>query len=185
MPESASQNVTSSQGIPYNDANTIQIRLNPDQYLARIEMYLRGAMVNHYQDEQGKLKTEVVQRGQAKANEYGVDQILLYLSGLISPTIVQGNFPINKNGYSEAYDIFIFHLRSDIGDYLLMNEDDFEIDSKETLGIIRFIMNVITPFMTRLLGNKERESYYHSFKDTQSNTIKEGGGFSLFKGKGK
>jgi len=67
-----------------------------------------------------------------------------------------------------------------LGEMLMINLYNYEIKEEEYQMIIDSLMNLIIPFMTRLLGNKERSSYGETFKEVSSSTASDSRKFPTF-----
>lgn len=165
-------NTSSNQG--FNQGSALQIRLETSQIIENVEMFLRGAIIIVEQDEKGRISTKRVDRGLKKANDLGIQTILNYLQLILNPQVVQGNFPVDSPGHSTAYEDYIYDKRVDLTEMLVLNCYNWEIMDEDIDGIIDSVMSIITPFMTRLIDNKERESYETTIKHSESNTLREG-----------
>ena len=160
---------------PYMDPTLADLRLKTRELIQQIEIYLSGEKVEHtIQNDQ--IVSIVNQITKPKCNSYGLSSILNWISMVINPQVVQGNFPMNKMGFSQEFEDFCYYFRMDMGDYLMINLDSFAIDESEYNGMLDCIMNIIRPFMSRLIDNKERESYYKTLESKEStNTMSKGG----------
>ena len=174
---------TTSNNQYYTSSTALQIRLDTTMLMENIELFLRGAKIVVEQDEAtGKITTKRVSLGEAKANDRGIQSILNWMQLMLNPQVVQGNFPTDNSGQSSMYEQYIYYARIDLSESLIVNCYNWEILDEDIDVIIDSIMNAIEPFMTRLIGNKERESYDATIKHLESNTIQEGGnqGFKLW-----
>lgn len=142
-----------------NDFNVIRMRLDTHELLDQIELFLRGSRYTLQQNEQGRYTSQEIKMGSPKANKLGIQSIMNWLTGTINPHVVQGNFPVDKHQYSPNYERYIEEFQLNIGKYLVLNCYEFGLEEEEIEGMIDFIMNVTIPFMSRLIGNKERASY--------------------------
>lgn len=165
----------------YVNTNILEMRLNTDAVMNKIDTFLRGEIYNTIYDENGQGQVQVIPISKAKANEEGVQAIMNYIISIINPQVVQGNFPCDRHGESEMYRAFIDEVHDGIRDLIIVNCYKWDINDGDLGLIIDFIMNLIQPFMTRLIGNKERESYSETLRMTESNTLKDKSGFNLFK----
>ena len=152
-----------------SDYNIIRMRLDTQPLLDQIELFLRGSRFTVV-EENGKLKTNQITLGVSKANSTGIQSILNWLSATINPHVVQGNFPIDKNGYSQMYSQYIYDFQINLGNYLVLNVYKFEMNEDEIEGTIDFIMNLTIPFMSRLIGNQERKSYGKTMETKELHT---------------
>jgi len=165
------------QGIQYktdNNFKTIQIRLNTKDLIDKIEVFLRGYKIIYSYDKNNKLISEKVITGVEKCNENGIQSLLNWLNGTINPQVVQGNFRLDeKTGESSAYNNYIQEYNLDLTTYIFENLYEWEIKEPDINGIINFIMLLVQPFMSRLIDNKERESYGESLRSIESNSIQQ------------
>lgn len=175
MPEQleSSYNTSTSTNIGYSSANALQIRLDTQNILENIEMFLRGNRLIVEQDETGKITTKQVNMGRARANSLGVQSILNWLQNIINPQVVQGNFPSDSPGHSSMYEDYVFWVRVNLVRVLVINRIQWGVNALDVDFICDSIMNTVEPFMTRLIDNKERESYEQTLRHNESNTIKE------------
>ncbi len=146
----------------YQNTSALQIRLDTEQMLKRIELFLRGKIETQYATEDGKIMSQVMKIGKPFANEIGVQGILRKISMIINPQIVQGNFD------RERYDDYIEEVNMDLVDAIVINQYEWEVQSSDVQDIIDSIMHSIIPFMSRLIDNKERESYSTTLKTLES-----------------
>lgn len=179
MADTQQNNTSGTITQPLIDPTLIRLRLDTKDILQSIEVFLRGEKIEYTMDESGQIVTLKTKIGEAKANPKGIASILNWISLTINPHVVQGNFPSNGAGYSKEYEDFCYYFQVELGNYLMLNIYNFNIDESEYQGIIDSVMNIVRPFMTRLLDNKERESYFQTLKTQESsNTMSRG--FSLF-----
>jgi len=176
----SSYNTTTESNKYYQSATALQIRLETSQMIENIEMFLRGAIIVVEQDEKtGKIKTRRVNRGQAKANDLGIQSILNWIQLILNPQVVQGNFPVDSPSHSTMYEEYIYNVRVDLTSMIVINCYNWKIIDEDIEMIIDSIMNAIEPFMTRLIDNKERESYVDTIKHVENNSVKEGKGSNM------
>ena len=165
-----------------NNYNLLQLRLDPSNILNEAKMFLNAEIEVVKQDEQGNFSRDIIPVGIPKANKRGIASILNWLQMTVNPQVVQGNFPMDKLGHSEMYDKYIMEFQIDLGDMIYTNLYNYGIDEDEAQPIIDAIMNLVKPFMTRPIGNKERESYGETFREINSNVVGNKGGLpNLFK----
>lgn len=173
----ADSNTTNSIMKAYNEYNSLRIRLDTTTLLDQIELFLRGAKIIIEQDQAtGKIVSRKVKIGKAKANDEGVQSLLNWFSSTINPSTVQGNFPIDKSGFSSKYEDYIYEYHVELTSLLVQNCYAWEIDEDEIDGIIEFVILLVIPFMSRLIDNKERESYYETIKSIESSSVLRGKG---------
>jgi len=162
----------------YNLAGVMELRLDTRPILDQIEAFLRGKRLLGYRDGKDGFNEAVWGSiGKARANDEGIQSLLSWLEHSINSQTVQGNFS------PEQYDDYICEFEIDLGEYIMINLHNWDININEIDGIINCIMKVTIPFFSRLIDNKERESYGQTMKSIESNTVekKKGGLFGMFK----
>lgn len=164
----------------YSDFHALKIRLDTTQLLDQIAAYLRGTTQIVEQDKHGAIKTRTEVTGVPKANPHGIQSIINWISATTNTQTVQGNFPIDKHGVSQRYDSYIEEYHIELTELLVVNCYHWQINDDEINGIIEFVMLMIIPFMSRLIDNKERESYGETMKSIESSiTRAKGAGVPL------
>lgn len=158
----------------YNNPTVLQIRLDADIIVDKIELFLRGARYVVKEDKDGRTITERVPIGEPKANDLGVQSVLNKITTIVNSQTVQGNFTI------EQYDQYIEEINIDLVSELVENCVNWEILDEDIEVICNFIMSLTIPFISRLVDNKERESYGETIKTVESNRVESSGGFKLF-----
>lgn len=158
----------------YNSESALKIRLDTASLIERFELNLKGYKEVVRQDDGGKIVIQAVKIGEAKANEAGIQEILRWLEGILDPAVVQGNYT------EDRYLKDLYRIRTSIAVDLMINLNTFQIKEEDYEGIIDSMMAIIRPFLSRLLDNKERESYETTIRSSESNIIQEkGGGMKL------
>ena len=153
----------------------IQMRLDTNSLLEKIEIFLRGGKMVYAYDSEDKLQGNYVSNGEAKCNNKGIQTLLNWIAGTINPQVVQGNFSLDmKSNISTAYDNFIKEYNIELANMVVLNVYDWEMKEEDMNGVINFIMLLIIPFMTRLIDNKERESYSDTIKTVESSKYESG-----------
>lgn len=183
MPEQESSlNTTTSLNKGYNVASALQVRLDSSQIIENVELFLRGTKLVVEQDPTtNKITTKRLPLGKAKANDIGVQSVLNWIQLILNPQIVQGNFPVDSPAHSTMYEDYIYYARIDFTEMLIINCYDWEICDNDINVIVDSIMNAVEPFMTRLIDNKERESYDSTLRHVETSSTKEGKeAFKLF-----
>lgn len=175
-------NISSNRA--YQGATALQIRLQTNELIENIEMFLRGTMTITEQDESGNIFTRQILKGQPKANDLGIQSLLNWIQLILNTQVVQGNFPSESKGRSDMYTMYIYNVRMDLAHTIILNCYNWEIEDDDITMIIDSILNAVEPFMTRLIDNKERESYDATVKHVEHSTLKEGqSGFKFLGGK--
>jgi len=163
---------------------TIEIRLNTDKLINQIEVFLRGGKIVNVYDKEGNLHENYIEEGIKKCNDLGVQTILNWISATVNAQVVQGNFLVNKKtGRSDDYDNYIEEYNREFASQIILNIYNWEITESDAEGIINFVMLLIISFMSRLIDNKERESYGQTMRSIESSSVQtpKGFGFGLDK----
>jgi len=151
----------------YNTASIIDIRLNTTQFVDQIQDFLQGTKTEIAFEEEKPVK-RITKITTPKANNKGVNSIMLYIKSTFNPQIVQGNI---EN--FESLDNMMAYFREDFSKYLMINLNKFEISEEEYEGIIDFIVFSMRNFLSRLVGNKERESFSNTMVSRESSNTQE------------
>lgn len=161
-------NYQASSNREFNNASALQIRLDTRPLIEDIELFLRGARIESYMDEKGQIKTKSVSIGRPKANPLGIQSIICLITSLINAQNVQGNFS------KEQYFDFVYWARLDFATAIMYNLDRYEIREEDYSLIVDQVMNMVEPFMSRLIENKERDSYAETIRHNEVNTLQQG-----------
>jgi hypothetical protein len=138
----------------YNNAGIIQIRLDTELVLEKIEFQLRGQRsMLVFNPETQRPDTKVVKIGEPLANEEGIQSILQFVGSIINAQVVQGNMKI------EDVRRFCGEKRVELAFNIGINRINWGIKATSIESICQSAFNVYWPFMTRTIDNKERESY--------------------------
>lgn len=159
MKQTEDEGLSATYSQPVIDSNIINIRLNMSELLNDIQSTITGVVIEYYEDEDGELKRKSVRTSPPTMNEIGCVKVMRWLKNVFNTAVVQGNFHVDKTGKSEEYERWVINFQKNLGHYLMINMYYFELDIDEYEGLIDSIMTAVEPFMTRLKGNKERESY--------------------------
>jgi hypothetical protein len=159
-PQNAQEYVTSNQ--EHVVQGVIQLRLDTQPMLDSIEAFLRGRRMLGY--DQQTFKPVYGPIGSTKANEEGIQTIMSWITPLFSPHTVQGNYSDRDelNGY-------LCYVQKGLAKVIMANREEWEIKRQDYCGIIRFIMCTAEPFFSRLIQNKERESYQSTVRTVETN----------------
>jgi hypothetical protein len=156
----------------YVNDSAIKIRLDTENTLTKIEIFLRGQKINYYQDPTGEIVSQQVTFGSPKANEQGIQNILGYLQGIFNASVVQGNYKFQEDYYND-----MAQIREDLTETFMLNAQKWDLIETEMGGIVDMLMSMIKPFMSRLIDNKERESYNNTIRSVQSQNVKDNNQF--------
>lgn len=158
----------------YTSASALQIRLNVEPVLTQLELDIRG-LREMWDDETQALKVVRVSEplfitkkssGDYSANDKGIHMYLAFIRSVINTQVVQGNLK------EDDYEITLYRIRRRIATDLMINRINWGLEIHNYNYVIDLAMNLMENFMTRLIGNKERESYANTFKTVESsNTV--------------
>lgn len=144
------------------DTTMIKYRLDTTEVLRDIELYLRSAKLMLKKASDGTTYEVMEPVGHPLANEEGVQAIIGYLRLQLSSHNVQGNYD------RPQYDNFIYEVNRDLAENLMINMIDWGVTDKNYTHIITSMMHTLQMFISRLIDNKERESYGQSLQSRES-----------------
>ena len=134
---------------PQPTDNALKIRLETEDTLEKIEMYLRGEAWAYNQA--GEL-TKILE-DDPKANEKGVRALMSVLHSYVNKSAVQGNLSTEQ-----VNNLMVdFHLG--MGNLLGFHCSEWGIDRNDRRSIVNFIEPFVFMFISRTKDNKERDSY--------------------------
>jgi len=129
------------------------MRIDTQPLMRKIEMFLNSTRTVLKQDSKGMWYEELARFGEPLCNPEGVNGIMKIIEMVINPQVVQGN--IKRQDYEEIR----FYARTEIASSIISNCVDWQIKDNKLKMIIDSVMRSIELFLTRLIDNKERESY--------------------------
>jgi hypothetical protein len=148
----------------FQNSTSLQLRLSTDNVVRQVEMYLRGVRTVVVQDQiTGLIREDVVWKGKPLVNDEGLQGIMNFVEIIFNPSVVQGNF-LDYDMYAD----YLERTRKDLSDHLMKNFYAYGISEDNYNGIIDTLMRFIEPYMSRLLFNKERDSYAQTIKSVES-----------------
>lgn len=157
------QGGTYTNNMGYNGDSIIKIRLDTQQLLNQIESFLKGQSIQLRQDPNTGLVTEeIIKTGAPLANDKGVHAVLSFASATINSQTVQGNYEWEMWREEVAW------CREQLAINIFVNHDDWGISPQNTGLISDVVMNMIKPFLTRLVNNEERKSY-SNYQEVRTN----------------
>ena len=174
--EGQDQTVTQAANTNFNNFTIIQLRLDTDKVLEKIEIFLRGSIFVYEEDEQGNIIQRQKQAGTPKANDEGIQSLMNMVSCVVNPQTVQGNFTVDE------YDDYIEEVNISLAKAIVTNCYTWAIKDQDIESITEFIIHLIRPFMSRLIDNEERKGYSNTMRHVESNTMQKSG-FKIFGGK--
>lgn len=174
----------SQDNTEYISTSIMQLRLDSKEVLERLRFFLEGTRIVTDVDDEGQQIYKKIQVTEPKANSEGVNSLMSFLETKINPQVVQGFFPSDAKGNSQAYDNYLADVHESLLDIVITNCEDWDMRDEDLSLIIDTFMQMIEPFMSRLIGDGERKSYSQTMKVSENSTVKENGGFNLFSKRG-
>ena len=156
--------------------NKIESKLFTKNILIKgLRIYLTGKIIEtKYDDESGEPKSMEITIAKPKANPQGVHFLLNFFEGIVNPQTVQGNLVD-----SEMYEDMIEEIHLGLNQDIINNMYMWDINEDEADPLINNMITTIRLFLTRTIGNKERESYNQTIRHQESSSISNQKGFSL------
>lgn len=154
------------------EATILKYRLDTEAVLSAIRTYLEGISKEtvYAKDEKGQLKAYEQFVSNPKANPEGIHALMSFMQSCVNSPAVQGNFTTEGR-----YDFYIYEVNVSLVKMIVINCPAWEIADEDIEPICDFIMQLIIPFMSRLINNKERESYMGSLQSQETITKDRGG----------
>ena len=159
---------SSFNGSFVSDTNILTLRLDTSPLIKDIEVFLRGTRLEKVNDEKGVTSFQQIEVGKPLMNSEGVQAIINYLRLTLSPHTVQGNFT------DSDYRFFVAEMDNNLSCNTMINLDRWDIDENDYDHINDSIISSVQLFVSRLIDNKERDSYNATMRSVESNTINEG-----------
>lgn len=156
--------------------NILQLRLDTSELINRLQQFLSGFIIVPERGTDGKTRFVEQKIGMPLCNKRGTQHLVNYVSGIINPSVVQGNY--EESQYYSHLD----RIHASISRQLIVNYHDWEMSYNDLEMICEFIMNLIEPFLSRLKDNKERESYFATLRTQENSRVENGGGIKRFFG---
>lgn len=139
------------------------MRLDTSKILQDMELFLRGQRLVPTIDVQNQQTgLEVRSFGKPLMNEEGIQCVLMQLSQTVNSHGVQGNWS------KDLYEQFIAEADFNFSKDLWVNLRKWAVDIENYNVISNAIMNLLQQFASRIIENKERESYGMSMKTSES-----------------
>jgi len=171
MPEDI--RVSSANNAGYTGESVLRIRLDTQAVVQQIEHFLRGEIVKFKYREDGSVEEYREKIGKSLANDEGVHALLSFINMVNSQT-VQGYYEWDHWREEVSW------IREQLAIDVFSNMNRWGIESDNIGLICNGIMNIIKPFLTRLVNNEERKSYANYHEHSQTNTVPKKGLLSGF-----
>ena len=158
----------SEVGKVYDTSSVLQIRLSTQYIIDQIETFITGKIKTVvYDKETGEPTIKYEQITQPKANKLGQQILINKVQAIINSAVVQGNFDETR------YENYIDNVWQDLQDDLIINMPEWEVHESDYNAIIDNIMYMVIPFISRLLDNKERDSYAQSLRVEEKSQLQQ------------
>jgi hypothetical protein len=153
----------------YNQPNILQLRLDTSEILENFKIFLSGDVLVPERAEDGGTVYIRKSIGKPICNQKGVQQLINYISGLINPSVVQGNYTF------EQYENHLNRIHKTITRQLLVNYHDWNMQYADLELVNDVVLNIMETFLSRLIDNKERDSYATTLKSNETSRVDTGG----------
>lgn len=146
-------------GFNQQSPGALQQRTDTQLMLEKVEAFLKGSRITGYKSyDDGRIEPVFSQTGRPLMNEIGIQNMMNTLSLWFNPHTVQGNFTFDQ------YQYYIEELAISVRKRVMTNLHDWDVDIKNFTLITDDIILVAQAFFSRLIENKERESYSETMK---------------------
>jgi hypothetical protein len=150
----------------FTSASALELRLRSDQLIDQIYNYLTGKVYVQETNENGDVMIVRKQIVDPKMNDKGANSTIAMLKLVINPSVVQGYWT------RDYFNLKVYMIRRSLADSLMLNLNNYDIHEDYYEEIIDNIMILVAGFLSRLVDNKERESYANTLKTVENNTSK-------------
>lgn len=165
-------NNPSSEGV-------IKLRLDTAKLLQDFEFFLTGKkLVPVFNPEKQVTEFYTEQRGKRLINDEGLMSVLMILNNTVNSQGVQGNWK------AEYFEQSVQETDYNFSCDLWVNMRRWEVDIENYNIICNAFMNLYQQFASRIIDNKERESYGLSMRTSESVVQTPNRAVSLFGGGG-
>lgn len=164
--EQAEQQQTALTRVAAMTESALQIRLDTEPLLDKVELFLRGEKLNYeHNKDTGSTTVTKVKCGTPLANELGIQMILNWVTLIINPQTVQGNLK------EEQINQLMIDLKLGLAFNFMTSYKEWGIDKNNRRFINRAIENCCRLYVSRTLNNEERISYAQSIRHIESNRL--------------
>ena len=148
----STSNYNLGNDLQLNNPSFAQLRLDTRPMLRDIELFLSAKRVV-LKEIDGKTIEEEMQIGRPLANQDGITALLNIVHLSANHHVVQGNLD------DDRYIDLCYWTRIEITNQIVINCVEWGIEDQKLELVIDTLMRFYQTFLTRLLDNKERESY--------------------------
>lgn len=126
-----------------NSDSTMQLILNPNDFLKEIELFLKGYYTTTvYDQETGTTSYQNVKIGEPKANSEGVNALMVWLRTKFSPLISMGNIS------TDQYGDMLSRTRTALARNLMIKRIDYGISLSTYTELIDIFMESFEAYFT-------------------------------------
>jgi len=161
----------------YTNPGVLQLRLDTAEIIERVQRFLSGVVLVPSTQADGSTKLVNQKVGQQICNEKGVQHITNMVHSVVNPGVVQGNYNESR------YELHVYQFHTTLASTLVANYLEWQMQFEDLELVITFVMNMVCPFLSRLLDNKERESYAQSIRTMESSRVDSRNSWMPFGGK--
>jgi hypothetical protein len=137
----------------FNTPSALQMRLDTTTIIRQIDCFISGELLLYAPDDTGITRPYKEKIGEPLVNAKGRQCVLTYLNAVLVPAVVMGNWSSKFFRYKLA------EIRRSLNVTMMLNLYDWEISETDYIFIIDTILDTLSGFLSRLIENKERESF--------------------------
>jgi len=161
-------------GSTFSTASVLKIRLDTSDILERLKAFLSGKIIMPISDEHGNTTLQEQPIGDPLCNDKGVQELVNIVQSIINPSVVQGNWDRLQ------YDNYLFRFQANLAYIIVCNYIDWEMAKKNRKTVSVNIMGLVEAYLSRLIDNKERDSYGQTMQTTENRRIDTGRNWNPF-----
>jgi len=144
-------------------ASALEMRLDTQPIIDKIELFLSGKKTVYVEDGNGQILVKKIDISKPKMNEEGTEFFISFLTTVFSSAVVQGNWT------DEFFRERLYEIREQLAFAIFVNTHKWEINPTSRHMIMTIIMETMAGYLSRLLENKERESYIPTIRSVETN----------------
>jgi len=155
----------------------LQLRLDMSSFISKVEQFLSGRRrALRFNQNNQQWEEDYLAEGEPYANKKGITGIVNFINLRANSHTVQGNFK------QDDFKDMLHDTRKELTEMVVSKCYDWEIKDSDIEPLINSIMGFYKPFLSRLLENKERESYMKQFQTREVNNFRDPSSRGLAKG---
>ena len=165
------QNETKQQYTPNADAGVIQLRLSTYELLEDIKDILQGQAPSIKQNEDGSQQIVKIKISDPLVNDKGFQMIYGLVRSCINNAVVQGN------NNERMFEYQVYDFEKTLAMLLTCNYEEWGLNPEDRNVLQLSLTTLVINFLSRTIGNKERESYGVLERASSTNTVQAKGIF--------